>query len=178
MDMLEELIKIFEKANNEFIKQEYDNILSGVCERNLCANLKTFLDKAKNKKFKEYIVDVEYNRNDNKVKAIINDKFEIVKVTPDLILHSRGKYEKDNLICLEMKKSIAPKYKKEKDKMKLIALTRKPYEGVWSFDGKADPKYVCDYTLGIYYEINIKKKTIKLEYYSNGKIIDDISLNI
>lgn len=166
------LILIFQQVNNLFIQKEKDNILRNINERNLCGNLKSLLESnIQDTKFKDYYVDIEYNRNYEYVKAIINDNFEKIPITPDIIIHSRGTKEKDNLICLEMKKSTAPKIEKQKDRNKLIALTRKPYDGVWSYDGKANPEYVCDYALGIYYEINIKKRLIQIEYYVDGRIL-------
>lgn len=43
-----------------------------------------------------------------------------------------------------------------------------PENGVWSYDGKVDPKTVCGYLLGIYYEINFQRQIILIEYYRLG----------
>lgn len=58
---------------------------------------------------------------------------------------------------------------KENDKARLVALTKDSYDGVWSFDGKTLPEYVCGYDLGIYYEIDSNNCLIYIEYYVKGK---------
>lgn len=169
----QELITIFNDSNREFINAESNNIISGVHERNLCSNLKSYLDiRLKRSKYKNYYVDVEYNRNDGNVKTLLDEKLQIVSITCDLIVHSRGENViQDNLICLEMKKSTNSFKEKEKDKMRLRCLTKKSYDDVWSYDGKTLPKHVCGYKLGIYYEIDIKSKNVQLEFYQEGKEI-------
>lgn len=120
-----------------------------------------------NSKYSRYYVDTEYNRNNEKVKTIYNDDLKVVSIVCDLIVHSRGEIvEKDNLIALEMKKA------------RLVALTKESYDGVWSFDGKTLPEYVCGYELGIYYEIDRKCSSIYVEYYTKGKILKSYMLNI
>lgn len=34
--------------------------------------------------------------------------------------------------------------------------------------GKVFPENVCGYGLGVYYEVNFRKKSILVEYYKNG----------
>lgn len=121
-------------------------------------------------KYSRYYVDVEYNRNNGRVKTICNDDLKVVTIMCDLIVHSRGEIvEKDNLIALEMKKSYRPMKEKENDKARLVALTKDSYDGVWSFDGKTLPEHVCGYDLGGYYEIDSKNCLIDIEYYVKGK---------
>ena len=87
-------------------------------QRTLCGALKESIDYVKNKTdFFEYHTDVEYNRNKNgRLKTIIDNDLEIVKINCDLILHSRGKcVELDNLIAIEMKKSNRPNKEKISD---------------------------------------------------------------
>ena len=97
----------------------------------------------------------------------------------DLIVHSRGKIvEKDNLIALEMKKAYRKVCEKERDKARLVALTKDSYDEVWSFDGKTLPEHVCGYELGIYYEIDRKRSSIYVEYYAKGKKLKSYTLKI
>lgn len=166
------LTNIFEHANINFLNAEKNLITSNVSERSLCGSLQRFIrDELIKTKYKKYYVDIEYNRNQGKVKTIINDQFEVVTVNCDLIVHSRGEIiQQDNLLALEMKKNNRPLAEKNKDRKRLIALTKPSYDGVWSNDGIALPEYVCGYILGIYYEINIRKAIIQIEYYCNGDL--------
>ena len=146
-------------------------ILSNVAERSLCSTLAQCLYlEIRHSKYSRYYVDVEYNRNNGRVKTICNDDLKVVTIMCDLIVHSRGEIvEKDNLIALEMKKSYRPMKEKENDKARLVALTKDSYDGVWSFDGKTLPEHVCGYDLGGYYEIDSKNCLIDIEYYVKGK---------
>ncbi|MBS7693162.1 hypothetical protein KIN08_06105, partial [Vibrio cholerae] len=75
--------------------------------------------------YKQYYVDVEYNRNVNgRLKTIKDGEGEIITINCDLVLHSRGEnLVQDNLIALEMKKSNGRRSEKEKDRERLKALT-------------------------------------------------------
>ena len=64
-----------------------------------------------------------------------------------------------------MKKSRAKKASKDSDRDRLKALTMHDFDGTISSDGKTIPKYVCNYQLGVYYEINDKYRSILIEYY-------------
>lgn len=180
-EVYEDMVKLFEEANDYFIKDNKDLIESNVAERTLCGALKECIDSVKCKtEYKNYSADVEYNRNKNGVvKTIIDNDFKVVRINCDLILHSRGKcVELDNLIAIEMKKSERPQTEKASDRNRVIALTKNSYDGVWSFDGKTLPEYVCRYVLGVYYEINIAEKTGYLEYYRHGELVKNISFGI
>ncbi len=173
--MFDDLIDIFKMANNSFIESDISLLNSRVSERTLCGALMFHLYKEiLSTKYKDYYVDVEYNRNKNgKVKTFLKTikgpKEEVVRINCDLIVHSRGEcIEQDNLIAVEMKKSNRPTYEKESDRVRLMALTKDSYDDIWSFDGKTLPEHVCRYALGIYYEINPSRRTIDLEYYGGG----------
>ncbi|WP_199883764.1 DUF1016 N-terminal domain-containing protein [Anaerosinus massiliensis] len=178
---LEILIKLFLKVNQKFLQNEMGSILLNLSERSLCARMMLYFQEAIAKTtFNDYYVDVEYNRNDGKVKTIIekNEELVVVSVTCDLIIHSRGeKINQDNLLALEMKKSTASEQEKKKDKNRLIALTKDSYDDVWSFDGRTLPEHVCRYLIGIYYEIDIANRLVVLEYYRKGKILDSFTMN-
>lgn len=173
---MQEMIRIFESANNQFILKEDKFIFSEVAERALCGSLMMYLRKEIDKtSYSKYYVDVEYNRNKGKIKTIIDGDMKVVTINCDLIVHSRGDIPKqDNLIALEMKKSRASAREKEKDRIRLISLTKDSFDNVWSFDGQTLPDHVCRYKLGIYYEINILKRLLRIEYYNRGKKINEI----
>lgn len=171
--MNRKLIEIFERANERFLNENKKFIMSGVAERSLCSTLAQCLYlEISNSEFSQYHVDVEYNRNNGQVKTIYNDDLKVVSIICDLIVYSRGEIvEKDNLIAVEMKKSYRPLEEKEKDRARLVALTRDSYDGVWSFDGKTLPEHVCGYELGVYYEIDKKRNSLLIEYYVKGERI-------
>lgn len=69
-----------------------------------------------------------------------------------------------------MKKSTNKKIEKDKDRERLIALTKDSFDNLWSYDGKTLPQHVCRYLLGVYYEINFKTRLIAIEYYMKGEL--------
>ncbi|MDA8226573.1 MAG: hypothetical protein M0T74_02510 [Desulfitobacterium hafniense] len=168
--------RVFSIANYKFLVKELSLIQSDVAERCICASLKPFIEKEiqKNKKYQNYHVDVEYNRNAGHVKTIINDKEEIINITCDLIVHSRGENENyDNLLALEMKKSYRSNEEKNQDRNRLIALTKSTSTNeIWSYGEKTYPRHVCGYSLGIYYEIDLPNEIIIIEYYIQGKLVE------
>lgn len=172
---------LFLEANEGLLTKDYLLFENEVSERTICGALSQQLDRLikNNKQFLKYFVDVEYNRNGNKkIKTccVRNDIWstEIVNINCDLIVHSRGTIiGRDNLIAIEIKKSNRPSKEKEDDKLRLKALTSDSFNDIWSFDGSVLPEHVCRYKLGIYYEINFKRKSIKLEYYYKGKIVEE-----
>lgn len=105
---IKELITLFEKANKRFLSEQDKLILSGIAERTLCGSLMLYLqEELKGTIYSEYYVDVEYNRNNGKVKTIINENIEVIPINCDIIIHSRGEnLAQDNLIALQMKKII------------------------------------------------------------------------
>ena len=99
-----ELIGIFEKAKEKFLKEEKEIIEINVNERTLSArlmfHLQTLLleDELYREKYKTYSVDCEYNRiNEDKIKTLkryenfeIDDNSDkIRKIFPDIIFHKR-----------------------------------------------------------------------------------------
>lgn len=171
-----DLKQLFITANDKFLAKELSLITTNVAERCICAAMKPFFEYEikKNSKYKKYHVDVEYNKNAGHVKTIINDKLEVINVTCDFLVHSRGENENlENLIALEMKKAYRPQNEKDDDRNRLIALT-KPISTneIWSYDGKTFPQHVCGFKLGIYYEIDLPHNNILVEYYAEGKLLE------
>ena len=178
---VEILMEIFEYANNKFLEKDLFLFETDVSERSWYTRMAIYLTEKLNEFNSEYIVDTEYNRNMGKVKTIFDEsrEMDIIKITCDIIIHSRGKNKlQDNLLCIEMKKSNIEKDKKLLDKRRLEVLTRTSYDDIWSADGKTLPKHVCGYLLGIYYEVNINTNKIIIEYYSKGKLIEERVVNI
>jgi hypothetical protein len=174
--MLTDMITIFETANESFLKTETDSILLGVSERNLCGSLMLHLRNALDgTSYRQYHVDIEYNRNKHgKIKTILNGNSTPISVCCDLIVHSRGEIAvQDNLIALEMKRSIHSRDEKAKDKIRLKCLTRDGFDDVWSFDGETLPEHVCRYVLGVYYELNTESRRIEIKYYVKGKLFKE-----
>ena len=172
---IKELEKIFEKANKSFILKNKMLFKTRVSERTLCGALMIELHEVlKKTKYSDYFVDVEYNRNVSGTlktlkKTIRGSDEQIVTINCDLIVHSRGQnILRDNLIALEMKKSTGRQVDKDNDRNRLECLTKSPEQDVWSYGGKVLPEYVCGYGLGIYYEVNLKRGTILVEYYTQG----------
>ena len=163
------LLEFFNEGKTKFFQKEKRNIISGISERNLCGRLSIYLESLLEKYgLKGYYADTEYNRKQNEtaVKSKLDENMEVVTINCDLILHSRGeKMGNDNLIAIEMKKSTRPEEEKLSDKLRLRALTKSSYDGVWSYDGKAHPEHVCGYQLGIFIEIDIDKRNYLVEGY-------------
>lgn len=171
-DIVDVLKEIFEKSNLCFLKNDKSLLIHNVSERSWYSRFAIYMTELiKKYGIKNYYVDTEYNRNGNRLKTVFDTNLEIINITCDVILHSRGTvFENDNLICIEMKKSNALFTDKEEDKKRLKLLTKNSYDGIWSADGQTLPEHVCGYKLGIYYEINIESKSIYIEYYENGEL--------
>lgn len=175
MEKIKELEKIFEEANEAFLRKNKLLFDTRVAERTLCGSLMVELyERLRGTKFSDYFVDVEYNRNiGGKLKTIkktikgIDE--QIITINCDLIVHSRGQNLLcDNLIALEMKKSSRSRIEKDRDRSRIECLTKSPEQDVWSYSGIALPEHVCGYGLGIYYEVNYRRNIILVEYYKNG----------
>ena len=176
----EELLQLFLNANAQFLKEDKDLLITNVSERSWYSRFSCYLENLRKKNhINGYYVDTEYNRNDGKLKTMLDDEtFKIISITCDIILHSRGKNKlQDNLLCIEMKKATAKEQEKWEDKKRLSLLTKVSFDDVWSADGKALPEHVCGYILGIYYEVNRKKKTIYMETYYQGRKVEDFTIS-
>ena len=166
-----ELMDIFEKAKEKFLKEEKEIIEINVNERTLSARLMfhlqtLLLNEIYQENYKEYSVDCEYNRiNEDKIKTLkryenfeIDDNSDkIRKIFPDIIFHKRK--EEGNLIVIEMKKSTLNDEKcKEKDKIRLKIMT--------------NPNDLNNfkYTLGVYFEVDTTGNNNHIiEFFVDGK---------
>lgn len=184
MKTYKDMISLFEQANKDFLAANQDLLATQVSERTLCGALMLHIYKiiSKSNLFNGYFVDVEYNRNKGALKTICKTirgmDTKIIRITCDLILHSRGQNpEQDNLIAIEMKKSSARSKNKNSDRERLMALTKDSFNDIWSYDGRSLPECVCRYVLGVYYEINFSKHDILIEYYRQGTCTDIYHIN-
>lgn len=172
--MFEKLMKYFIQSSEIFVTEECNLILSGVSERCLCGSFMLILRKIlDSSEFHRYYTDIEYNRNfDGQIKTIIDENMEVTNITCDLIVHSRGLNPKlDNLIAIEMKRDDHQESEKRKDKIRLRALTKPTNDSMtYSADGRTLPQHVCGYQLGVYYEISLSQRNIKIEYYRSGNL--------
>src|SRR3569833_2780594 len=100
--LAEQLTAIFERANNSFLRDQKKFILSDVSERSLCGEFMKYLThRIGETEFSSYHVDIEYNRNNGKIKTIIDREERVVNITCDIIVHSRGEsILLDNLIAI------------------------------------------------------------------------------
>ncbi len=172
---IDKLVNIFDNSNIVFLENDKSLLFFNVSERSWYSRFSIYLDRQmKKEKIEGYYVDTEYNRNGNKLKTVFDiSSLEVINVTCDIILHSRGENKKnDNLLCIEMKKSSASRLEKDNDKKRLKLLTTTSFDNVWSADGKALPEHVCGYKLGVYYEFNAKDSLIYIEYYANGAMFN------
>ncbi|MHB9314066.1 hypothetical protein ACW0TP_04535 [Fusobacterium polymorphum] len=166
-----ELMDIFEKVKEKFLKDEKEIIRIDVNERTLSARLMfhlqtLLLNEIYQENYKEYSVDCEYNRiNEIEYKILKvceyiekTKNFEEVdkKVYPDIIVHKRN--ENNNLIVIEMKKVNSYIKKKENDKNRLKAMT--------------NPRKLnnFNYILGVYFEVDTTGNNNHIiEFFVNGK---------
>src|SRR3546814_16090161 len=79
-----------------FTEREAENILHGTSERNLCARWAPLLEMAAVEAgYDGYRADTEYNRKQGgQVKTILDETMHVVRITCDLILHSRGRVDR------------------------------------------------------------------------------------
>jgi len=174
---------IFDNANKKFLKKDKQLIEDNVSERSWYSRIAMYLENElrKEKYSEDYVVDIEYNRNMGKVKTTYNKGMtsDVIKITCDIIVHSRGKNKKqDNLICIEMKKSNRAQEDKDKDRNRLEVLTKISEETISKEDKNVKINCVCKYLLGIYYEVDIKKRKIFLEYYEKEECIRKEEIDI
>jgi hypothetical protein len=97
---------IFREALDEFLAREVALVRKDAHEQSLCGRLAIYLDHAKDRHgLKTYYVDVEYNRKGEGRKHILHPVTgEPINVICDILLHSRGDLQDDNLIAVEMKR--------------------------------------------------------------------------
>lgn len=172
------LNQIFEQSLQQFFQREAQNILSGVSERNLCSRLAIPLETITHQNgLSAYYADTEYNRKQNgRVKTMLDDDMQVINITCDLILHSRGEVmARDNLIAIEMKKSERPEEEKVSDRARLRTLTKASFDDVWSFDGQTHPEHVCGYEVGYFIELDKDSNYYSVQQFQNGQLVAEFN---
>ncbi|HHK6031582.1 TPA: hypothetical protein ACQWGJ_002295, partial [Neisseria subflava] len=180
--------KIFDVALKNFLKKQKFLFSINVGERTWYSHFIDEVNKQKKKfKFlKEYFTDAEYNRQqDGQIKVMLDqttpNSERKINICCDVILHGRGECGPiENILSVEFKKESNTQDEKDKDKIRLRALTATPYDNVYSADGTVFPETVCGYFLGCYVEINCQNLDVIVEYYINGKLQNEwcYALNI
>ncbi|WP_339004457.1 hypothetical protein [Fusobacterium animalis] len=163
-----ELMDIFEKAKEKFLKEEKEIIEINVNERTLSARLMfhlqtLLLNEIYQENYKEYSVDCEYNRRKEIVKILPKEYRELEKkdkqIYPDIILHQRN--SEKNLMIIEMKKTYSSDEggkNENRDRLKFLTSLRK------------ENKY--KYLLGVYFEVNKFPDKCKIEFFVKEKKYD------
>ena len=165
----QKLKDLFWEANRAFIEKDLDLLYEDISERCLCGALMHELNKQLEKNgCNNYYADVEFNRNKKRIKQLHNDDGFVSNILPDIIVHSRGKENLDNLLVLEMKKISANQQDKENDRNRLKKMTTLNYQG---------SHHSYEYLLEIYYEIDFGKKRIFIEFYKDGEIVEENTLS-
>jgi hypothetical protein len=167
------LLELFNAAFADFLRREYANIQADISERNLCGRLMLYLDAARaHYRLGDYFTDTEYNRNLGDLKRIRHNPVDPPDIiTCDLILHSRGRLDLDNLIAIEMKKKKHAKKHKDADRTRLKALTRTRLQAR-RLSRSAD--HVYGYQLGLFVELNTENPEYLLEIYHRGEKVDEV----
>jgi hypothetical protein len=168
--MVAKLEALFREALEEFVGREYALVRKNAHEQAICGRLARYVENSKDRQGLEgYRVDTEYNRHGNNVKRIRHAVTgEPINIVCDLLLHSRGEQEQDNLIAVEMKKADGDEADKQRDRERLQALTTACPEG--------QPDHVCGYKLGYFVEVDVKTATVLVEEYRDGKLTQKASL--
>src|SRR3546814_6163028 len=115
---MDDLRELFFRSFEQFTEREAENILHGTSERNLCARWAPLLEMAAVEAgYDGYRADTEYNRKPGgQVKTILDETMHVVRITGDILLHSRGRVvEREYLIANEMKRLWNPERGKQKD---------------------------------------------------------------
>lgn len=154
----------------DFLSVDSSLINDDISERCLCGRLAiSFERRLRYFGFNGYYADVEYNRKqEGELKSIIDEQSVVTNVTTDLIIHSRGKFIKnDNLIAIEMAKTNKSTSDFQKDRKRLRILTK--CNDIWPYGSNVHPEHVCGYRKGLYITVDRNKQLIIIEQYINGE---------
>ena len=158
---INQVMEIVEKTLDNLYENEEYLFKNDVSERNLVFHFSRYFYYLfeKYNSDKKYSIDCEYNRNtfnERKYKELIYEG-KIHKIYPDFILHQRG-YNDNNILAIEFKKyNNTDKREKNKDFMKLKALT--------------DLEACYKYKLGFWRRFGKTREKFKIFKFSKGKII-------
>ena len=158
------IIELLEKGLEYLFIIDKRNIEMDVSEMNLCSRLAHYIQNLMSvhpRKYKDYYVDTEYNRNYNgTIKKVEYSNGGSKSVRCDLLIHSRGLKDPDNLLALEMKKK-GNERKVLEDYDRLDSIT-KPRD-------KCTPKEcVCGTIVGVFLELSNQGYKMIIKWYSDG----------
>lgn len=165
-----EMYSLFQNAFRCFLDKDAASIRNNISERNLCGRLAMQLENLLPSYHLEgYYADPEYNRKqEGQIKTIVSNDMVVIKVTCDLIVHSRGEKGRDNLIAIEMAKPDKTDEQIHSDRLRLMALTKKSFDYVWSYDGVTHPEHVCGYLLGAFIMVDRVTQIASVEFFEDG----------
>lgn len=160
-----DLITIVNKTLDKLYENEKYLFANDSSERNLVFHFsRYFINEIEGTELVKYDVDCEYNRNilsERKFKEIIyNYDGKKHKIYPDFILHKRGSNDY-NKLAIEFKKySNSREDSKEKDLLKLRALTDQSINSEFR------------YKLGLFIVFGKERKNVRIIRIINGEVID------
>ena len=149
------IIQLLKNAIVRLYQVDMHIIRNKVSERCVCARLAYHLECLLKRKdyckfFQGYYVDVEYDRMGSDPKLIGNS---IKRHVCDLLIHSRGCKERDNLLALEMK--VHNNYSKLKfDYLRLSNIVQHRNE--------RNKDFVCETLLGVFLRIQKNQYSIRI----------------
>jgi len=140
------------------------NLNDGVSEWNICARVAMYMEKRmraydfvhRTSLFKDYYVDVEYNRSYGGTPKIVDGH----NVRVDLIVQTREE-TKPNYLVLEMKKTVNPE-KRVDDERELNRMVRPREERTQDY-------YNCGSYVGVFIDYNKDKYWGKFFWYDDPK---------
>jgi len=164
---------IFDRSFEEFLSRDWSLVLSGTEERNLCGRLAACIEKMKDEVgLYDYWADTDYRyMKGRRVKTILYGEERVVEIGCDIILHSRGFFDRDNLIAIEMKSLLRPEQARELSRERLMTMTMVPNEEVRSADDLTLPEHVCGYELGVFIELEASRDQYRIEKFKEGQSI-------
>lgn len=115
-----EMPELIDKIINVLIEEQHYLLRNNANERSITHHLAIII----NRYFKEYDIDCEYNRLDDKIKSITipNETTswkdtDAKSVFPDIIVHRRGSQDENKLVIEVKKSSNTSSRKKDKNKL-------------------------------------------------------------
>lgn len=158
------ILRVLKEAIASLYIHDKRNIDMRVNEMNLCSRLAHYLEirfREYGCLFDGYYADTEYNRGFGSQKKYIlyNDR-KLHSVRCDLLIHSRGLKNPDNLLALEMKKEgVDTNVVSDHDRLENIVKPR-------TDETPADA--VCDTLLGVFLEIRKSGYVLTEYWYDEG----------
>lgn len=167
--MRDKIIKLLQESLDSLFTIDKRNIDMDVSEMNLCSRLAHYMEnmmKEDTATFNGYYADTEYNRNyGGTIKKVEYSNDGPKSVRCDLLIHSRGLRNPDNLLALEMKKE-GNERKVIEDYDRLENITKPRTDST--------PKdCVCGTVVGVFLEISSKGYRINMTWYENNEVCHD-----